>query len=167
MIEDVLVPYTEKVKEKKFLPPSQKSLLLWDAFKAQSTPKVMDILSSYGIESVMVPRNMTHLLQPLDLTTNASFKKYEKRAFSEYFTFCIMEALKIDPDRDVTSIEVDLHLSTLTPCHAKVMTDLYHHLQCHNGKELIKTGWKAANITDILQNHQRNNENLIKENTFT
>ena len=78
LIEDVLVPYIEKVKEEKFLLPSQKSLLLWDAFKTQSTPKVMDILSSYGIESVMVPRNMTHLLQPLDLTTNASFKKYEK-----------------------------------------------------------------------------------------
>ena len=91
----------------------------------------MDILSSYGIESVMFPRNMTRLLQLLDLTTNASFKKYEKRTFSEYFTFCIMEALKIDPDRDVTSIEVDLRLSTLKPRHAKVMTDLYHHLQSH------------------------------------
>ena len=42
-----------------------------------------------------------------------------------------MEALKIDPDRDVTSIEVDLRLSTLKPRHAKVMTDLYHHLQSH------------------------------------
>ena len=140
LIEDVLVSYIEKVKEEKFLPPSQKSLLLWDAFKAQSTPKVMDILSSYGTESVMVPRNMTHLLQPLDLPTNASFKKYEKRAFSEYFTFCIMEALKIDPDRDVTSVEVDLRLSTLKPRHAKVMTDLYHHLQSHKGEEIIKAG---------------------------
>ena len=167
LIEDFLVLKIEKVKEEQFLPPSQKSLLLWDAFKAQSTPKVMDILSSYGIESVMVPRNMTHFLQLLDLTTNASFKKYEKLAFSEYFTFCIMEALKIDPDRDVTSIEVDLRLSTLKPRHAKVMTDLYHHLQSHMGKEIIKAGWKAAGITDILQNSRRKNENLIKENPFT
>ena len=103
------IPY----KEGKFLPPSQKSLLLWDAFKAQSTPKVIDILSSYGIESVMVPRNMTHLLQPLGLTTNASFKEHEKQAFSKCFTLCIMDALKIDPDRDVTSIF--LRLSTLKP----------------------------------------------------
>ena len=95
----------------------------------------------------MVPRNLTHLLQPLDLTTNASFKKYGKRAFGEYFTFCIMEALKIDPDRDV--IKVDLRLSTLKPRHAKVMTDLYHHLQSHKGKEIIKAGWKAADITNI------------------
>ena len=119
------------------------------------------------MESVMVPRNMTDLLQPLDLTTNVSFKKHEKRAFSEYFTFCIMEALKTDPDRDGTTIEVDLRLSTLKPRHAKVMTDLYHHIQFHKGKEIIKAGWKAAGITDILQNSRRNNENLIKENPFT
>ena len=78
-----------------------------------------------------------------------------------------MEALKIDPDRDVTSIEVDLHLSTLKPRHAKVMTNLYDHLQSHKGKEIIKVGWKAAAITDILQNSRQNNENLIKENPFT
>ena len=87
----------------------------------------------------MVPRNMTHLLQPLDLT-NVFFKKYEKRPFSEYFTFCIMEALKLDPDRGVTSIEIDLPLSTLKSRHPKVMTDLYHRLQSHKGKEIIKAG---------------------------
>ena len=50
--------------------------------------------------------------------------------------------------------------------HAKVMTDLYHHLQSHKGKEIIKSGWKAAGITDTLQNSRRNNENLIKGNLF-
>ena len=119
MIEDLLVPYIKKVKEEKALLQSQKSLLVWDAFKTQSTPKVMDTLSSYGIESVMIPKNMNHLLQPLDLTTNTSFKKYEKRAFSEYLTSCIMKALTNDPDQD------DLRLSTLKPRHAKVMTDMY------------------------------------------
>ena len=78
-----------------------------------------------------------------------------------------MEALKTDPDQDITSIEVDLRLSTLKPRHAKVMTVLYHHLQSRKGKEIIKAGWKATGITDILQNSQRNNENLIKENPFT
>ena len=34
LIEDLLVPYIEKVKEEKTLPQSQNSLLLWDAFKA-------------------------------------------------------------------------------------------------------------------------------------
>ena len=103
-----MVPYIKKAKEEKALPQSQESFLVWDAFKAQSTPKVMDTLSSYSIESVMVPKNMTHLLPSLDLTRNASFKKYEKRAFSEYFTFCIIEALTNDLDQDVTTIKIDL-----------------------------------------------------------
>ena len=46
-------------------------------------------------------KNMTHLLQPLDLTTNASVKKMEKRAFSDYFTSTITEAMLQSPQRDV------------------------------------------------------------------
>ena len=46
LIENLLVLYNEKVKEEKALPQSQKSLLVRDALKAQSTPKVMDTLSS-------------------------------------------------------------------------------------------------------------------------
>ena len=86
------------MKEEKDLPQSQKSLLVWDTCKTQSTPKEMNTLPSYGIEPVMVPKNITHLLQPLDLTTNASFERYEKRALSKCFMLCIMEALANDPD---------------------------------------------------------------------
>ena len=85
LIDEVLVPHIEKVKKEKSLPDSQKSLLLWDAFKAQSTQKVKDALSANKIEFVMVPKNMTHLLQPLDLTTNASFKKFEKRILKVFY----------------------------------------------------------------------------------
>ena len=88
----------------------------------------------------MVPKNMTHLLQPLDLTTNGYFKKYEKRAFSEYFTSCIMKALTHDPDQDITAIKVDPCLSTLKPLHAKLMTDMYQHPKSEKGKEIIKAG---------------------------
>ena len=54
-----MVPHIEKVKKEKSLTDSKKSLTLWDAFKAQSTQKVKDALSTNKIESVMVPRNMT------------------------------------------------------------------------------------------------------------
>ena len=165
LIEDVLVPYIAKIKEEKSLPESQKSLLLWDAFNTQSTQKVKDALTTHNIELVMVPKNMTHLLQPLDLTTNASFKKFEKRAFTEYFTSFIMKALEIDPDRDVASIEVDLRLSTLKPRHAKVMSELYDHLRTPAGKD-IRAGWKAAGISKILADARKNQKNPIKDNPF-
>ena len=163
LIEDVLVLYIAKIKEEKSLPESQKSLLLWDAFKAQSTQKVKDALVTHNIKLVMVLKNMTHLLKPLDLTTNTSFKKFEKRAFTEYFTSCIRKALEIDPDRDVASIEVDLRLSTLKPRHAKVITELYNHLRTQAGKDIIRAGWKAARISENLADEPEKSLNLKSE----
>ena len=124
----------------------------------------MDTLSSYGIEPVLVPKNMNHLLQPLDSTTKASFKKYEKRVFSEYFTSCIVEALTNDPDRDVPTIQVDVHLSTLKPRYAKVMTNMYQRLKFEKGKKINKTGWKAVGITDILKDAREEKGNTIRLN---
>ena len=60
-----------------------------------------------------------------------------------------MEALTNDPDRDVTTVQVDLRLSTLNPRHAKVMTVMYHHLKSEKGREIMKAGWKAVGIKDI------------------
>ena len=166
LIDEVLVPYITKVKEAKSLPPTQKSLLLWDAFKAQSTEVVKASLEANKIEVVTVPKNMTHLLQPFDLTTNAVFKKFEKRAFSEYFTSCIMKALELEPDRDVTSIEVDLRLSTLKPRHAKVMIELYDYLKTEDGRKIIESGWKAAGIKENLDQVRQTKRNPFKENPF-
>ena len=90
----------------------------------------------------MVPKNMTHLLQPLDLSTNGAVKKMEKRAFSEYFTSCITEEMLRDPGKDVTTIEVDLKLSTLKPRHGKLMKELYEWLLSEKGRSIILSGWK-------------------------
>ena len=79
------------------------------------TPTVRNILSKVVIESVMVSKNITHLLQLLDLSTNASLKKYDKQVFSEYFSASVMVTLKNNPECDVTTIKVDLCLSALKP----------------------------------------------------
>ena len=89
-----MVPYIKKVNEEKSLLEAQKTLFVWDPLKAQSTAKVMDMLSKVGIESVMVPKDMTHLPLPVELATNTAFKKYEKRSFSKYFSARVTEALK-------------------------------------------------------------------------
>ena len=91
----------------------------------------------------MVPKNLTHLLQPLDLTTNGSFKKMEKAAFRDYFTNRITRELQIGPEKDVTTIKIDLTLSTLKPIHTMVMTNIYQHFN-KNGRETILNGWKAV-----------------------
>ena len=98
----------------------------------------------------MVPKNLTHLLQPLDLTTNGSFKKMEKAAFRDYFTNTITRELEIDLEKDVTTIKVDLTLSTLKPIHAMVMTEIYQHFN-KDGRETILNGWKAAGVVRAVE----------------
>lgn len=118
LVNKIIYPYVTKFKEELGLPETQKALLAWDVFKAQSTDNVFSDLEKLNINVVAVPKNMTHLLQPLDLTTNASVKKMEKRGFNDYFTSTITEILEKDTQRDVSTIEVDLKLSTLKPIQA-------------------------------------------------
>ena len=56
-----------------------------------------------------------------------------------------------DPKRDVITIEADLRLSALKPEHATVMRKVYEFLQSEKGCDLIKAGWRAADITDVLK----------------
>ena len=141
--------------------------LMWDAFKAQSNTKVEDTLASYGIKTAMTPNNMTHLLQPLDLTTNGSLKKFEKKAFSEYFCSSVLKELKNDPTCDVTTIIVDICLSTLKPLYDEVVKNAYNYYASCRGKEIIKAGWKASGITDAIHETCTQQVNILNSNLFT
>ena len=77
-----------------------------------------------------------------------------------------MEVLTNDRDRDVTTIKVDLRLSTLKLRHAKVLTDMYQHLKSEKRKGIIKAGWRAAGIADISKDAREGNGNIIRLNPF-
>ena len=79
----------------------------------------------------------------------------EKHGFSDYFTSTITETLEIDPQRDVTTIEVDLKLSILKPIHAKLLMSIHEFLQGEKGRKIILNGWKAARITDAVESARK------------
>ena len=56
-----------------------------------------------------------------------------------------------DPGKDVTTIEVDLKLSTLKPRHGKLMKELYEWLSSEKGKSIILSGWKSSGITGTVR----------------
>ena len=109
-----------------------------------------------NIKDIEVPKNMTHLLQPLDLTTNGVVKKMEQREFSNYFTNCITKALLADPKRDAITIKVDLKLSTLKPIHAKTVSKVYEHLKSDKRKQVILNGFRAAGTTEAVKKIREN-----------
>ena len=64
MIDEVVNPHVVKKSSDLKLAETQKALMVWDAFEGQKTEAVEQKLTSYNIELVTVPANMTHLSSP-------------------------------------------------------------------------------------------------------
>ena len=101
--------------EEKVLPNDQKSLLIWGALKSQSTANASNVLSKH--EKKNHEKNMTHLFQPLDLTTNSSLKKIEKRGFSKYLSSSIYGSTETGSDSRCHNNTNRLQLSVLKPLY--------------------------------------------------
>ena len=81
---------------------------------------------------------MTHPFQSSDLTTNLTVKKMKQQEFNNYFTTCITEFLRNDPNRDVTTVKVDLKLCNLKPRYAKLIVILYNILKTDKGRNHLE-----------------------------
>ena len=88
-----------------------------------------------------VLKNLTHLLQLLDLTANATFKNIKRKKFSNYFTSTILKRLIKDPNLDVTTISLDLSLTTLKPIHFEIWKKILNFFDTEDGKEIIMSGF--------------------------
>ena len=132
LIEEILVPYIEKIRQEENLPVSQKELIIMDVFSGQITSVVLNCFKGNKIEVLCVPANMTYLLQPLDLTVNGYAKKLISRKFSEWYSSQIMKHL--DDGKELHDINIDLKLSKLKPLHAEWMVELYNQMSTAEGQ---------------------------------
>ena len=73
-IHNVSLPYVEQIHAKLAVANSHPALAIYDSFKAQFTPWVLNMLDSNNIYIVGVPPNCTSQLQPMDLSVNKSLK---------------------------------------------------------------------------------------------
>ena len=129
MIAKIIAPYIENVRKELQGPNDQKSCLIWDAFRGQGTIRVQERLAELGVMLAMVPKNMTHLLQPLDVTTNCTIKKFEKKKFSNYIASIITNISLIDSSRDVITIKIDLKLSIVKPLHLSTQILIFNYFK--------------------------------------
>ena len=135
-MDNVIFLYLKK-KHGLGLPGDQKSLLIYDVFTGQTTENIREYFEENDSVIVYVPNNMTHYLQPLDLTVNAVTKHFLKDKFELWYT---NEAKKqLDEGSKVYEINIPLKLSIL---------GLYDHLR--NNKEIIINGFENAGITEAV-----------------
>lgn len=89
-VKKVILPYIEQVKDDLDLPLKQKSLCIFDVFRAQISDEIMDFLKEKFIIPVMVPANCTDKLQPMDLSIQKPAKDSMKKLFQEWYTTLIL-----------------------------------------------------------------------------
>ena len=67
--KEIILPYV-KQQPQDLEKPGQATILIMDVFCGQVTEEVVSVLLTNNIWLVKVTNNMTHLLQPLDVTVN-------------------------------------------------------------------------------------------------
>ena len=128
-------------------------------FRGQKTAKVSKKLVSLNI--AIVPANVTHFFQPLNLTVNKEAKRFIKDKFTTWYSDEVKQ--QIESGGDCTDINVDLRLTVLKPLHTVWLVDLYNHLSSPVGVGHIAKGWEKAGISGLLDEQT----NLPQEDPLT
>lgn len=79
----VFRPYASK------LPSNKRGILIIDNFKGHISPEIKSYIEGFRFEVVMLPPNTTKFLQPMDLSTNKSFKSFYRQKYEDYACECI------------------------------------------------------------------------------
>ena len=149
VINEVVIPYLCAKKEELNLPTNQPSLLIFDVFRGQMTDRVLNLLKVNNIFIVKVPSNMTHIFQPLDLSTNGWAKTFMKNKFSLWYAEKIQ--MHLNYGVPLEEISIKFLLSTLKPLHATWLIELYNELSSEAGRDVIISGWRQSGIIDALE----------------
>ena len=148
LIDEILVPYVNSQREI-LRNPKQEALLIMDVFRGQITDDVTNRLKEKNIHVVLVPNNMTHLFQPLDLTVNKHCKLFLKNCFSKWYSQQIENQLAVG--KKMEEIEIKFKLTTIKPLHAKWVVEFYNEMTAESGSKIIVNGWKASGIFDAVK----------------
>lgn len=146
-LEQIVFPYLLSKKVELGLGEHQKSLLIFDVFKAQITDRVEELLDANNCVYVLVPANMTHHFQPLDITINGMAKKFLNAKFSDWYSGQITQQLK--DGVPAHNVKIDLTLTKMKPVHARWLIGLYDYLR--NQREVIIESFTKAGITEALK----------------
>ena len=75
---EVTLPHVKSTREELKISSNFLGLLVLGVFQRQMTKAAYNLLKNHNIFISLVPKNMTHIFQPLDLTVNSSAKKFMK-----------------------------------------------------------------------------------------
>ena len=152
-IELVLLPYIKNKRNELGLSESFPAMVIFDAFKGQTTDSTYQLLEKNNISVVNIPANCTDKLHPMDLSVNRSLKEFLKNQFGEWYSKMVFKDLN-----ESRQVPVDLRLSVMKPLNAIWLKEAHKYLQ--NNPSIIRNGFKASGITDALENYPLSNKSF-------
>ena len=115
-VDEIILPYVDKIKEELGLPKDEEILRIYDVFKRQTIKRYTDFLLENDLVHVHVHANLTHRLQPLDVIINEVAKGFLKDKFQTWYTDKIHK--QMDNGKSIYEVDVDRLLSRMKPIHA-------------------------------------------------
>lgn len=148
-INEILKPYLEKQRK---VHGDKPSLLIYNA-QTQTIDNVLQKkLTELNMKLVMVPKNMTEYLQPLDIIVNKLVKRYMQAHFKEWYTGQIVQLVQSGEDNYEgigNSIKSAVTLRELT---AAWITAMYNHLNEPSRQDIIIDGFRHCGIVHRCEN---------------
>ena len=151
VLNEIIIPYVTKERERLELKNDQAALLIMDVFKGQMTSPVLKVLSDNNILLQSVPANFTYLFQPLDVQggPNGFVKRLMKKKFTDWYAEQITKAM--DEGQELESIDIPLKLSIVKLLHAKWLIDMYNEMTSAEGRHVCLKGWQIAGIKEAVE----------------
>ena len=130
------MPYVKQQIADLQLRKNQEWLLIAEVFRGQWAEAMKKRIAELHGKMVPVPNNMTHVLQPLDLTVNRSCKAHIRKSTHQWATNEVQKQL--ESGKQPENVKVDTKLSIVKPLHAKWVTSFYDSMQTN--KSIVTKG---------------------------
>jgi len=154
MNEEIMSQWLEKVWRKRkgsFFRP--KSLLIYDSHRSHLTPGIKEMVQKHS-QLAVIPGGLTKILQPLDLSSNQSFKNKIRKKWENWMVNGVKSFTKTNRMTHATCEEVCKWV-----------------LESWNGvtPECVKNGFKRAKLHDYCDNDisQSNEDNTDNDSDET
>lgn len=142
-IEYILKPHLTKVRAE-LESPEMPAILLYDVFRAHTTPDVKKKLDELNVIHHQIPPNMTDHLQPLDVAVNKPIKDFLRNRFSEWYADVVMSSEDTDTELDLEPLK---SITTLREIHAGWLGDLYKYFKLPDQMQIIRNGFIKVGIS--------------------
>lgn len=152
-VKNIILPYIRKVKRREGLSSNQKTLCIFDVFKAQMGDDFLEFLEEKNIKVVYVPACCTDRLQPMDVSVQKAVKNHLRSSFEHWYSDEIVKQLdttKDELEHDIIN-PVDLSLTRLKPLSAKWLVQMFQHIT--NNPEIVRSGFRETGISIVLDDY--------------